>query len=162
MKRTVERYRGLQMPMAFWLLLIVAALPFGCFLYVSMTAINIELLIVFGIVFSVLLFCLAFICRYRICMNEHGVTAYVGKHRKHFSWNEVRCVHVVRLINGWRVIYVSRSDHPPLLPPYPRHLQTQVMVNAYLQQTIAIGFTRKRLDCISQYSQADVRDMTRS
>lgn len=156
MKKTVERIRSLQMPMAFWLLLIVAVMPLGYFLYLAMTASNSQSLIVLGIIFAVLLFCLGMICCYRICIDEHGVTAYEGLRRRHLPWSEVRSVHVVRLVNGWRVIYVSKSNRPPILPPYAPHPQTQALVKAYLQETITLGFTRKRLACIRQYWQGDI------
>ena len=155
-QRSIDRIHGLQMPMALWLLLFAAAVPSGYTLYLAAAGGETELLIVFVVILAVLMLCMGLVCCFRIRIDEAGVSSFEAMRRKRILWSEVCSVHIVRLVNGWRMIYVSRSHHAPLLPPYPRHPQVHARVNAYLAQTVCMGFTRKRLQCIRRYWQGEI------
>lgn len=73
--------------------------------------------------------------------------------RVHIPWDEVRSVTVARLINGRRMIYISRVKEPILQP------RTQEEARLNLQKTFGLEYSRKRLACIRQYWQGDVRDL---
>lgn len=154
MNQSSPRIRGLQIPTAFWLLLFVMVAPAGYLLYLAVVDYNSDMLIVFGCITAMLLICLAFICCYRIRIDENGVLAMEGRRKKRIPWSEVRSVHVIRLINGWRMIYISKSTQPPISPPYAPQMQTEA--KRYLQETIPLGYTRKRIDCIRQHWQGDI------
>ncbi len=74
----------------------------------------------------------------------------------HIPWDEVRSVTVTRLINGRRMIFISRVKEPVVQP------RTQEEARLNRQQTFGLEYSRKRLSCIRQYWQGDVRDLTHS
>ena len=99
----------------------------------------------------------AIIASFRLVIDERGATQHAGfNNRVHIPWNEVRSVTVARLFNGRRMIFISRVKEPVLQP------KTQEEVRLNRQKTLGLEYSRKRLDCIRQYWQGDVRDLTRT
>lgn len=157
MKKPVRRIRSFLLPSAMWALAIITAVigvifrgRWGRFGSLSsgdiftVTACVVLMLLMFVIVAS-----------FRLIIDENGATQHAGFHNSvHVPWDEVRSVTVARLINGRRMIYISRVKEPILQP------RTREEARLNRQKTFSLEYSKKRLYCIRHYWQGDVQDLT--
>ena len=159
MNKPVRRIRSFLLPSAIWAVAIISAVIGVVFRsrwerlgrlssgdIFAVTACMVLMLITFAIIAS-----------FRLIIDEKGATQHAGlNNRVHIPWDEVRSVTVARLINGRRMIFISRVKEPVLQP------RTQEEARQNRQKTFGLEYSRKRLSCIRQYWQGDVRDLTHS
>lgn len=159
MKKPIRRIRSFLLPSAMWAIAIIAAVigvvfrsrwgQFGSPTsgdYFALTACVLLMLFIFIIIAS-----------FRLIIDEKGATQHAGFNNSvSIPWEEVRSVTVTRLSNGRRMIFISRVREPVLQP------KSQEEARLHRQKTFGLEYSKKRLDCIRQYWQGDVRDLTLS
>jgi len=159
MKKSVRRIRSFLLPSAMWAVAIIAVVIGVVFRsrWARLGSLSTDDVIVLAACMGLVLFMFAIIACFRLVIDERGATQHAGfNNRVHIPWDEVRSVTVARLFNGRRMIFISRVKEPVLLPI------TQEEVRLNRQKTLGLEYSRKRLDCIRQYWQGDVRDLTHS
>lgn len=158
MNKPVRRIRSFLLPSAIWAVAIIAAVIGIVFRsrWERLGNLSTDDVIVLAACMGLAMIMFAIIASFRLVIDERGATQHAGfNNRVHIPWNEVRSVTVARLFNGRRMIFISRVKEPVLQP------KTQEEVRLNRQKTLGLEYSRKRLDCIRQYWQGDVRDLTR-
>lgn len=157
MKKPVRQIRNFLLPSAMWTLLVITVVMGIVFA----SRWNRFGRISSGDIFAVtacaalLLICFVIIASFCIVINEKGATQHAGFNNSvHIPWDEVRSVTVARIINGRRMIFISRVREPILQP------KSQAEARLNRQKTFAMEHSQKRLDCIRQYWKGDVRDLS--
>ena len=153
----VRRIRSFLLPSAMWAAAIIAAVIVIVFRsrWGRLSSLSTDDVIVLAACMGLVLIMFAIIASFRLVIDEKGATQHAGFNNSvHIPWDEVRSVTVARLINGRRMIYISRVKEPILQP------RTQEEARLNRQQTFGLEYSRKRLACIRQYWQGDVRDLT--
>ena len=157
MNKPVRRIRSFLLPSAIWAVAIISAVIGVVFRsrwerlgslssgdIFAVTACMVLMLIMFAIIAS-----------FRLVIDERGATQHAGFNNiVQIPWDEVRSVTVARIINGRRMIFISRVKEPVLQP------RTQEEARQNRRKTFGLEYSRKRLACIRQYWQGDVRDLT--
>ena len=159
MNKPVRRIRSFLLPSAIWAVAIIAAVIGIVFRsrWERLGNLSTGDVIVLAACMGLAMIMFAIIASFRLVIDERGATQHAGfNNRVHIPWNEVRSVTVARLFNGRRMIFISRVKEPVLQP------KTQEEVRLNRQKTLGLEYSRKRLDCIRQYWQGDVRDLTRT
>ncbi|MBQ3486084.1 MAG: hypothetical protein IJA77_11370 [Clostridia bacterium] len=159
MNKPVRRIRSFLLPSAIWAVAIIAAVIGIVFRsrWERLGNLSTDDVIVLAACMGLAMIMFAIIASFRLVIDERGATQHAGfNNRVHIPWNEVRSVTVARLFNGRRMIFISRVKEPVLQP------KTQEEVRLNRQKTLGLEYSRKRLDCIRQYWQGDVRDLTRT
>lgn len=159
MNKPVRRIRSFLLPSAIWAVAIIAAVIGIVFhsRWERLGNLSTDDVIVLAARMGLAMIMFAIIASFRLVIDERGATQHAGfNNRVHIPWNEVRSVTVARLFNGRRMIFISRVKEPVLQP------KTQEEVRLNRQKTLGLEYSRKRLDCIRQYWQGDVRDLTRT
>lgn len=157
MNKSVRRIRSFLLPSAIWAVAIIAAVivVVFCSRWVRLGSLSTDDIIVLAACMGLVLFMFAIIASFRLVIDERGATQHAGlNNRVHIPWDKVRSVTVARLINGRRMIFISRVKEPVL---QPRTLEESQLNR---QMTFGLEYSRKRLACIRQYWQGDVRDLT--
>ena len=157
MNKPVRRIRSFLLPSAIWTVAIISAVIGVVFRsrWERLGSLSSGDIFAVSACMVLMLIMFAIIASFRLVINEKGATRHVGfNNRVHIPWDEVRSVTVARLINGRRMIYISRVKEPILQP------RTQEEARLNRQQTFGLEYSRKRLACIRQYWQGDVRDLT--
>lgn len=153
----VRRIRSFLLPSAMWAAAIIAAVIVIVFRsrWGRLSSLSTDDVIVLAACMGLVLIMFAIIASFRLVIDERGATQHAGfNNRVHIPWDEVRSVTVSRLINGRRMIFISRVKEPVLQP------RTQEEARQNRRKTFGLEYSRKRLACIRQYWQGDVRDLT--
>ena len=156
MNKPVRRIRSFLLPSAIWAVAIIAAVIGIVFhsRWERLGNLSTDDVIVLAACMGLVLIMLAIIACFRLVIDEKGATQYAGLNNSvHIPWNEVRSVTVARLINGRRMIFISRVKEPVLQPG------TQEEARLNRQMTFGLEYSRKRLACIQQYWQGEVQDL---
>lgn len=159
MKKSVRRIRSFLLPSAIWAVAIIAAVIGIVFRsrWERLGNLSTDDVIVLAACMVLVLIMFAIIASFRLVIDEKGATQHAGFNNSvHIPWDEVRSVTVARLINGRRMIYISRVKEPILQP------RTQDEARLNRQKTFSLEYSQKRLECIRHYWQGDVRDLTRA
>ena len=159
MNKPVRRIRSFLMPSAMWAMAIITTVIGVVFRsrWQRLGSIPTDDVIVLAGCMVLVLIMFVLIASFRLIIDERGATQHAGfSNSVHIPWNEVRSVTVARIANGRRMIFISRVREPVLQPG------TQEEARLNRQKTFGLEYSRKRLDCIRQYWQGDVRDLTHS
>ena len=157
MNKPVRRIRSFLLPSAIWTVAIISAVIGVVFRsrWERLGSLSSGDIFAVTACMGLVLIMFAIIASFRLVIDEKGATRHAGFNNiVQIPWDEVRSVTVSRLINGRRMIYISRVKEPILQP------RTQEEARLNRQQTFGLEYSRKRLACIRQYWQGDVRDLT--
>ena len=159
MNKPVRRIRSFLLPSAIWAVAIIAAVIGIVFhnRWERLGNLSTDDVIVLAGCMVLVLIMFVIIASFRLIIDERGATQHAGfSNSVHIPWDEVRSVTVACIANGRRMIFISRVMEPVLQPV------TQEEARLNRQKTFGLEYSRKRLDCIRQYWQGDVRDLIRS